>query len=61
MMMSPASMWSASSFTAAPVPAAGTITHAARGDVSLPARSATEVAPMAPWLSKSATTSSWWS
>src|SRR5437764_3140614 len=67
MMMSPRCILRARSLTVWPVKAAGTMTHAALGTVSLPTKSSSEVVPIAPspassftaaWLT-SYTTHSW--
>ena len=55
MMMSPSANRAASSSTVSPVKAAGTMTHAARGAVSLATKSSSEVAPVAPSPSSSST------
>ena len=53
MMMSPGSIFLASSITVSPVNAAGTITHAARGLLSLARNSSSVSPPVAPSPSSS--------
>jgi len=57
MTVSPASIRFASSATVLPANAAGTITHAARGFVSLATKSSRDSEPVAPSDSSSATES----